>query len=474
MLITCYQFPTSCLIKNCQRTTGGSPWVFIMEYVVTAENIAKKYKIYSNPWHRALEWIAFDKKQMHKEFWALKDISFKVKHGECLGIIGPNGAGKSTLLKILTRALHPTEGTFQIQGRVLSLLELGTGFNAELTGRQNLYNSAHLLGFPGNYIEEKIPDIEAFAELGEFFDRPIKLYSSGMYVRLAFSMFACLEPDVLIVDEALSVGDIFFQQKCYDHIRRLLQKGTGLLFVSHDMSVVRNLCQTLIFLRQGEIIFQGDPAEGVSRYYALESLGNQVMHPAVPAGMKAGTSAKEGIVGRKKVEEIINHSLPINPLRRYGKGKTSIQSVALEDDHGHYVPQVRMMERLHIHILLRAKEATGRVDFGIHLYDRLGNVVFCCRAGKRGLVLPMQKVGEETIATITLKMSLQPGEYTFSLGVREVTPCDNGNGVTRSILDRCEGLGPIGVLPPSDENLPFHGMAYLPMEVTAMKVLPEK
>ncbi|MCK5219713.1 ATP-binding cassette domain-containing protein, partial [bacterium] len=159
-----------------------------MEPMITVDNLSKKFKIYESPCHRALEWATFGRKQCHQEFWALRDISFEVERGECFGIIGANGAGKTTLLKLLTRTLYPTCGTFEIWGRVLSLLELGTGFNPELTGRQNLYNSAYLLGLPGEYLEGRIADIEAFAELGDFFDRFVKLYSSGMYVRLAFSM----------------------------------------------------------------------------------------------------------------------------------------------------------------------------------------------------------------------------------------------------------------------------------------------
>ena len=186
---------------------------------VIVEEISKKFKLYEYPWQRALEWMTLSRVVKHEEFWALKEISFKVKEGECFGIIGANGAGKSTLLKILSRTLYPTTGNIVTKGRVLSLLELGTGFSAELTGRQNLYNSSSLIGLPKEYVDSRVGDILAFAELGDFIDRPIKIYSSGMLVRLAFSMFIFLEPDILIIDEALSVGDVFFQQKCFVKIR---------------------------------------------------------------------------------------------------------------------------------------------------------------------------------------------------------------------------------------------------------------
>jgi ABC-type polysaccharide/polyol phosphate transport system ATPase subunit len=241
-----------------------------MEHAVIADKLSKRYKIYANPWHRALEWSTFGHKRYHEEFWALKDISFQLKPGECLGIIGPNGAGKSTLLKILTRALHPTGGTFQTMGRVLSLLELGTGFSPELTGRQNVYNSGNLFGLPEKYIKEKIGDIERFADIGEFFDRPIKLYSTGMYVRLAFSMFVFLDPDVLIVDEALSVGDIFFQQKCHARMEELLAGRTAIILVSHDMTAIEKYSTQTMLLHQGCCVFLGQPNEAVERYYRLE------------------------------------------------------------------------------------------------------------------------------------------------------------------------------------------------------------
>ena len=216
--------------------------------MITVNSLSKRFKLYANPWHRGLEWAMFGRKTLHQEFWALRDISFEVSTGECLGIIGPNGAGKSTLLKILTRALYPTAGTFSILGRVLSLLELGTGFNPELTGRENLYNSVHLLGLPREYLEDRIGDIQAFAGLGDFFDRPVKIYSSGMHVRLAFSLFIFLKPEVLIIDETLSVGDIFFQQKSFAKMREIITGGTTCLFVSHDTAAVQNLCRRAILL----------------------------------------------------------------------------------------------------------------------------------------------------------------------------------------------------------------------------------
>jgi len=183
------------------------------EIAIRVENLSKCFKIFEKPIYRLAEWGSLGKIKKHHDFWALSDISFEVERGGCLGVIGPNGAGKSTLLKILTRTLYPTSGDFFISGNVLSLLELGTGLNYELTGRQNVYYCTQLLGLPGDHLDKQIGEIEEFADIGEFFDRPIKIYSSGMLIRLAFSMFVCMKPHILIIDETLSVGDVFFQQK---------------------------------------------------------------------------------------------------------------------------------------------------------------------------------------------------------------------------------------------------------------------
>jgi len=240
------------------------------DIVVKADNLSKRFKIYQSPWSRALEWANHGRKTYHQDFWALRDISFEVKRGECLGIIGPNGAGKSTLLKILTRSLYSTTGTFEIRGNVLSLLELGTGFNPELTGRQNIYRSSQLLGFPKDYVSERLQDMQEFAEIGEFFDRPIKIYSSGMYIRLAFSMFVFLRPEVLIVDEGLAVGDIFFQQKCHVRMQELMDRQTAIILVSHDMTVIERYSTQTLLLDQGRCLFLGQPNEAVQRYYKME------------------------------------------------------------------------------------------------------------------------------------------------------------------------------------------------------------
>jgi ABC-type polysaccharide/polyol phosphate transport system ATPase subunit len=431
-----------------------------MESVITVHNLAKRFDIYPNPWHRALEWATFGRKKCRQEFWALKDISFDVKRCECFGIIGPNGAGKSTLLKILTRALYPTAGTFEIQGRVLSLLELGTGFNQELTGRQNLYNSASLLGLPESYMEKRISDIAAFAELGEFFDRPIKLYSSGMYVRLAFSMFVFLEPEVLIIDEALSVGDIFFQQKCFAKMREIIARGTTCLFVSHDTAAVQNLCQRAILLHQGEIAFMGDATETVSRYFA--TLGSKKLEGQVPRGMEVA-SMQEAVEPIMAPADIRAHSILKDDANRHGARELEIVAARVTDSSGQDTLQVEMLQSLTFHLLLHAKEKILGPSAGVHLFDRLGNLVFASGARNLGKPLPDLLPGDRLIVKMELYFNVQPGEYTFSLGAGE--PSGDAEFNVGYLQDRHELLGPIVVTANDNVLFPFYGIAQLPMAV---------
>jgi len=432
--------------------------------MIKVHDLSKKFKIYSNPWNRGLEWATFGRTKLHQDFWALRDISFEVNRGECLGIIGPNGAGKSTLLKILTHALYPTAGTFQIQGKVLSLLELGTGFNSELTGRQNLYNSVHLLGLPTEYLEECLIDIQNFAGLDDFFDRPVKIYSSGMYIRLAFSLFVFLKPEVLIIDETLSVGDIFFQQKSFAKMREIISAGTTCLFVSHDTAAVQNLCNRAILLEKGEMTFIGDATETVSRYYG--TIGAKRKNRAF-IGRK-DEAVVEHADTLMKPAEIIDHNILSESSNRHGSGGLEIVGVRITDKTGQDTLQVEMLEYLTFYLLLRSNAEVAAPSAGIHLFDRLGNVVFATGTRQLRKTLPDLHAGDEIIVKIKLKFNVQPGEYTFSLGASEALPEESPN--VALIHDRHNLLGPIVVTANCNELMPFYGIAQLPMDVEFSRV----
>ena len=215
----------------------------------------------------------------YKEFWALRDVSFDVKKGECVGIIGRNGAGKSTLLQIITGTLRATGGEVVTQGRITALLELGSGFNPEFSGRDNVYMNAAILGFSDEIIKTKYQDIISFADIGNFIDQPVKTYSSGMLVRLAFSVQVMLDPDILVVDEALAVGDIFFQQKCFERLKQLVENGTTILFVAHDLTLIKNMCSRAVYLNHGRLAAFGPAAEICDMYYSDSTVGSENESP---------------------------------------------------------------------------------------------------------------------------------------------------------------------------------------------------
>jgi lipopolysaccharide transport system ATP-binding protein len=236
---------------------------------ICVRNLGKAYRQYNSRWGRLAEWLSLSNKPRHRLKWVLQDISFEVSPGEAVGIIGINGAGKSTLLKLITGTSHPTTGEVHISGRVAALLELGMGFHPDFTGRQNAHMAGQLIGLTAAEITSLMPEIEAFAEIGDYIDMPVRVYSSGMQMRLAFSIATCKRPDILIVDEALSVGDSYFQHKSFNRIRSFGQQGTTLLIVSHDKSAIQAICSRAILLNGGAVAMQGDPETVMDFYNAL-------------------------------------------------------------------------------------------------------------------------------------------------------------------------------------------------------------
>lgn len=244
------------------------------EFAIEVDKIGKCYQIYDKPHDRLLQMLPFGGQQRFREFWALKDVSFRVRKGESLGIIGRNGSGKSTLLQLICNTLRATSGKIQARGKIAALLELGSGFNPEFTGRENVYFNGALLGLKRAEIDARFDEIANFANIGDFIDQPTKTYSSGMLVRLAFSVSVCVEPDILVIDEALAVGDASFQFKCLGRLETLAEKGTTLLFVSHDMSMVKRFCNTAIYLHEGTLKAFGSP-ETISEMYLLDMRDEQ-------------------------------------------------------------------------------------------------------------------------------------------------------------------------------------------------------
>src|SRR5215468_2214748 len=236
--------------------------------IVRAEKISKCFRIYRHPFDHLIELMTFGRRRQHEPFWAVRDVDLSIERGCCLGIIGENGSGKSTLLRMIAGVIRPTSGSVEIGGRVSALRELGAGFNPQFTGRENIYLYASILGFTDAETRARIPSIEKFAEIGDFVDRPVKTYSSGMFVRLAFAVAIHLDPDILIVDEALSVGDIFFQQRCIRRIQQMKQQGVTIVFVSHDLEAVRSLADEAIWMEHGHVHLTGKTDDVVAKYLA--------------------------------------------------------------------------------------------------------------------------------------------------------------------------------------------------------------
>lgn len=244
------------------------------DVLIDAQSLSKCYQIYDRPSHRLLQMLMRNKKRFYREFWALKPVTLQIRRGETVGIIGRNGSGKSTLLQLICGTLDPTGGAVHRQGRIAALLELGSGFDPDFTGHDNVYMNAAILGLSREQIDARYEEICAFANIGDFIDQPTKTYSSGMLVRLAFAVSVCVEPDVLIVDEALSVGDASFQFKCLNRLESLTNSGSTLLFVSHDMTMVRRFCQRVLYMRDGQVLASG-PAEEMAELYLLDMRDEQ-------------------------------------------------------------------------------------------------------------------------------------------------------------------------------------------------------
>ena len=296
-------------------------------HAVTVENLSKNYRIYSKPSARLKELIF--RRRCHQDFWALREVDFQVEQGATFGIVGENGSGKSTLLQIIAGTMTPTTGSVALSGRVAALLELGAGFNSEFTGRENAVLNAAIMGLGREEIDRKMPEIEQFAEIGSFMDQAVKTYSSGMYVRLAFATAINLDPEILLVDESLAVGDVYFQQRCVRRLRRMRDEGKTILLVSHDVAAIRNLCDAAIWLEQGRIRDRGAPDKVTARYLAALT---QRRDPY--AGEKASEATQlQPDAAADAAGDLSVHTLP-NVDERWGNGHARVLGIRLLDQAG--------------------------------------------------------------------------------------------------------------------------------------------
>ena len=318
---------------------------------IAVSNLGKAYKQYPTRWSRLREWLTPGQRLYHHTKWVLQGINFAVQPGEAVGIIGINGAGKSTLLKLITGTTQPTTGSVNMTGRVAAMLELGMGFHPDFTGRQNAFMAGQLLGIPSQDMIRLMPDIEAFAEVGDYIDQPVRVYSSGMQMRLAFSVATAIRPDILIVDEALSVGDAYFQHKSFDRIREFRKLGTTLLIVSHDKGAIQGICDRAILLNAGHLAMEGKP-EVVMDYYnaMLADHQNQEVRQAVREDGKVQTIS--------------------------GTGDVVLDTVQLLNREGQVLEVVNIGESIRLRVCIKALVSVQNLTIGFLIKDRLGQAVF--------------------------------------------------------------------------------------------------
>lgn len=359
---------------------------------IQVTGVGKAYKQYPTRWARLAEWVLPGHRPRHQLKWVLQDVSFTVAAGEAVGIIGLNGAGKSTLLKIITGTTQPTTGKVEIGGRVAALLELGMGFHPDFTGRQNAYMAGQLLGLAVHEITTLMPQIEEFADIGDYMHQPLRVYSSGMQMRLAFSVATARRPDVLIVDEALSVGDTYFQHKCFERIREFARSGTTLLLVSHDKQAIQSICNRAILLDHGRVGFEGEP-EAVMDYYNAALARHQEQHLVQKPG-KAG-----------KIQTVS------------GTGEATVESVSLLNAAGLEVDAVKVGEEVTLRIRAHVHEAVDRLVLGFSLKDRLGQTVYGTNTDLTGQALAGLHAGEQVEYLASFRADLGPGTYSVQVAL---------------------------------------------------------
>jgi homopolymeric O-antigen transport system ATP-binding protein len=391
--------------------------------IVRAEKLSKCFRIYRHPSGHLKELLSFGKRRYHEPFWAVKNVDLEIERGCCLGIIGENGSGKSTLLRMIAGVIRPTSGNVEVGGRVSALLELGAGFNPQFTGRENIYLYASILGFTDAQTRERIPSIEKFAEIGDFVDRPVKTYSSGMFVRLAFAVAIHMDPDILIVDEALSVGDIFFQQRCIRRIQQLKQQGVTILFVSHDLDAVRSLADRAIWMDHGQAHLAGKTDEVVSKYLAaMVSRGRKEIMEEEALGTPLVTSPGLELTeeAQARIPKFLEH-VP-NVDHRYGNGKARITGIGIYGKEGELAAGVAQGDRLCVRISVEFQDDVEHPNVGFMLRNRLGQDVTGTNVMFEGERLPAARAGERLSVDFVMDLPfLHAGFYYFSPAVADGT-----------------------------------------------------
>lgn len=382
--------------------------------VIQVKNLEKAYKLYDKPSDRLKEALGLSRKKKYKEHYALKGVDLTIYQGETVGIIGTNGSGKSTILKIITGVLNPTGGSVEVSGRISALLELGAGFNMEYNGIENIYLNGTMIGFSKKEIDDKMQDILSFADIGDYVYQPVKTYSSGMFVRLAFAVAINIEPEILIVDEALSVGDVFFQAKCYHKFEEFKEMGKTIVFVSHDLSSISKYCDRVVLLNQGVKLGEGSPKEMIDAY-------KQVLVGQYPVSGESDKNllddediaAAAALAGKKSPENNI-----LNPdLLEYGTKAAVIEAYKITDDMGRETGAVLKGKKCSVSMKVRFEEDIEEPIFAFTIKNIKGVEITGTNTMVEKAFLQPVKAGSVMEITFTQVIDLQGGEYLLSLGV---------------------------------------------------------
>jgi ABC-type polysaccharide/polyol phosphate transport system ATPase subunit len=425
------------------------------EVAVDLRGVSKSYRIYAHPRHRLLEALWRGRRRYHQDFWALRDVTHQVSQGATLGVIGLNGSGKSTLLQVIAGIVQPTIGAVEVKGRVASLLELGAGFNPEFTGRENVLMQGTLLGFENRDMLERLPRIEAFAEIGDFIDRPVKTYSTGMFVRLAFAAAIHVDPDVLLVDEALAVGDAVFQHRCMRRIRELQEQGKTLLFVSHDIGLVKALCSEALFLHAGQVRATGEPAEVASVYHAhIGSLeGRPAEIPAEPTrgGPPPGVPAAIGLF---RPDPGFDERAG---LFRHGTGAARVRNVELLDARGGALPTATFDDEVILRVHIEFYTDVPFWVLGYFIRDRNGTDLLGSNTYEEQVKIVPRTAGDTVAVDFRQRLPVMPGTYSVTLGLAY-------NRHSPTYFDWVDNALVFEVAPPPGGKL-VHAKVWLPVQI---------
>lgn len=359
--------------------------------ILVINNLGKSYRQWGSEWRRIASWFKLNNQPV-EEHWIIRKINFTIYQGQAIGIVGVNGAGKSTLLKMIAGTTRPTEGQIHFQGRIAAILELGMGFSPDLTGRQNVYHSAGLMGHDINTINELIDDIEQFAEIGEYFDQPVRTYSSGMQMRVAFALATATRPDILIVDEALSVGDAYFQAKSFNKIRQFREQGTTLLIVSHDRGAIQSLCDRAILLNNGSIIKDAAPEEVMDFYNAL-------------IADRENTTIQQNTLDNGKVQTVS------------GTGEATVTDIQLTDNKSNPVEIINVGQNVSLKIKIKASNEIPDLTIGYMIKDRLGQVIFGTNTYHMNYKIDQLSNDECIEIEFNFFANLGPGNYSISVAL---------------------------------------------------------